>query len=413
LENSFLSLYYGSLSFLSLFRSIFYWIYNIDQLQGKIRSRFKQLYPASILFAFTSGRGALAAFLKAVKIGEGDEVVLTAYTCLAVPTAVIASGAKPVYVDIEEKTLNIDSDKLLDVLGPKVKAIVLQHTLGKSADIQRVIEIAKTRNILIIEDCALSIGAQLNNKLLGSFGDAAVFSLELSKTFSCGWGGLLLINNHKLLNSINAFYYAIPRHRWSSSFKDFIQTLISAFSYSSSIYTWLGKYILFVCFKFNFFRRSTPNSEFAGIVSENFINKTGFFQMALLLSQLRDLNKILLKTKLNCLRLRAILKSNGIITLADPEENEIIIAPRISFLVEDRQSAQLFFSKHGIELGEWFDGPLSPIPTTENFNYSRSKYPVANTIAAKVVNIPSHYGVSTKDIFKIKNTIELFSINSK
>ena len=134
-------------------------------------------------FMFFKGRDALHAILRAANIGSGDQVLLPGYTCVVVPNAINYLGAEPVYVDIEDKTYNIDCDILENGAGSlwnpeQTKAIIVQHTYGIPCDMDRILEFAKKHNLFVIEDSCHALGSTWRGQQVGSFGDAAFFSSQ-------------------------------------------------------------------------------------------------------------------------------------------------------------------------------------------------------------------------------------------
>ena len=149
----------------------------------KLKDWFKTYFKVKNVSLFISGRLALYETLKALNFKENDEVIIQAFTCSVVPEAITACKLKPIFVDIN-KDFTLDIDNLKKKINSKTKAIVIQHTFGIPADIDEIKGIAKEKDIFLIEDCAHTIGGLYKNKLLGTFGDVAFFSLGRSKAFS-------------------------------------------------------------------------------------------------------------------------------------------------------------------------------------------------------------------------------------
>ncbi len=163
---------------------------------------FKRFSGSRYVFSFYSGRSALYAILKALKIGRGDEVVIQGFTCIAVPAPVLLSGAKPVYADIHSPTLNLSRNTVEAVVTPKTKAVVFQHTFGMPEGIEEVAEFCNSRGIFLIEDCSQAIGINYKGRLAGQWGRAAFFSSHWMKTYSTGVGGMLITNDKSLAESV-------------------------------------------------------------------------------------------------------------------------------------------------------------------------------------------------------------------
>ncbi|MBI5212622.1 MAG: DegT/DnrJ/EryC1/StrS family aminotransferase [Nitrospirae bacterium] len=143
-----------------------------------------------------SGTDALHLSLKALGVGEGDEVITTPFTFFATAEAILYTGAKPVFVDIEPDTYNIDVSMIEKKITKKTKAIAPVHIFGHPADMKTIMDIASKCNLKVVEDCAQSFGASLNGKKTGSFGDAGCFSFYPSKNLGAyGDGGMIVLND--------------------------------------------------------------------------------------------------------------------------------------------------------------------------------------------------------------------------
>jgi dTDP-4-amino-4,6-dideoxygalactose transaminase len=150
-----------------------------------------------------SGTDALYLALKALDIKEGDEVITSPFTFIATAEVISSCGAKPVFVDIDPKTLNIDLAKIEEKITNKTKAIIPVHIFGQMAEMDGVMKIAKKHKLYVIEDSAQSIGAENKGKKAGSMGDFGCFSFFPSKNLGAyGDGGMIVTNNEDLSNKI-------------------------------------------------------------------------------------------------------------------------------------------------------------------------------------------------------------------
>jgi dTDP-4-amino-4,6-dideoxygalactose transaminase len=159
-------------------------------------------------FAFSSGRMALYSILKAITEDSRDQVILPAYTCVAVPTAILYAGYKPVYVDINPDTFNIDVDQVEARITARTRAILAPHNYGNACDIVEIVDIAKRRGIVVIEDCAHSLGSELDGRKLGTFGDFSFISTDHTKVISTSIGGLAFVNNTEYEDAFERIYAA-------------------------------------------------------------------------------------------------------------------------------------------------------------------------------------------------------------
>ena len=144
----------------------------------------------------SSGTDAILAALMALGVGAGDEVITPTYSFFATAGCIARLGAKPVLVDIDPETFNIDTAAAIRAIGPRTKAILPVHLYGQMADMQPLVEAAKTKAVSVIEDACQSIGSRYQGKQAGSWGLAACFSFFPSKNLGAfGDGGLATTND--------------------------------------------------------------------------------------------------------------------------------------------------------------------------------------------------------------------------
>lgn len=155
------------------------------------------------VLVFNSGTSALHALLLALGINEGDEIIVPSFSFIATSNTPLFLKAKPIFCDIEEETYGLDAKEVEKKITSKTKAILPMHYGGcVSKDIEKIRDLAKKRNILLIEDAAESFGAKLNGKLAGTFGDAAMFSFCQTKVFTTGEGGCIVCDSENLFEKM-------------------------------------------------------------------------------------------------------------------------------------------------------------------------------------------------------------------
>lgn len=133
-------------------------------------------------------------------IRQGDEIIMPSYTFVSSANAFVLRGASIVFVDIDPETMNINANLIESAISQKTKAILIMHYGGMACDMDRIMEVARSNNLIVIEDAAHCIGAyDKNNRHLGSIGDIGVISFHSTKNVHCGEGGAVLINNPKYL----------------------------------------------------------------------------------------------------------------------------------------------------------------------------------------------------------------------
>lgn len=148
--------------------------------------------------AVSNGTATLHLALLANGIGQGDEVIVPAFSYVATANVVEIVGAKCVFVDVEKDTFNIDVSKIEQAITPQTKAIIPVHEFGLACDISGLMQIAEKYNLVVIEDAACALGAEENGKKVGTFGQIGSFSLHPRKAVTSGEGGLLTTDNDEL-----------------------------------------------------------------------------------------------------------------------------------------------------------------------------------------------------------------------
>ncbi|MFH1715107.1 MAG: DegT/DnrJ/EryC1/StrS family aminotransferase [Elusimicrobiota bacterium] len=184
---------------------------------AELEEAFARYIGTRYAIAVSSGTTALHAALLANGIGHGDKVITTPFSFIATSNSVLFCGAKPIFCDIDENTFNLDPEKVEACLKKTkgVKAIIIVHLYGLSCDIDKFRRIAKKYNVLLIEDCAQSVGAAYKSKLTGSFGDAGCFSFYATKNMMTGEGGIITTNSKK----VNDLCRSLINHGRSARFE--------------------------------------------------------------------------------------------------------------------------------------------------------------------------------------------------
>ena len=322
--------------------------------------------------SFDSGRSALFAILQAFDIAKGDEVLLQAFTCVAVSNSVRQAGA-PVYVDIDD-SFNIEPKDLEKKITKRSKAIIVQHTFGVPAQMNEILAIAKKYKLIVIEDCAHALGATHKGKKVGTLGDAAFFSFGRDKVISSVWGGMATISqkskveSQKLRKIQENLPY--PSHLWIA------QQLFHPIAFSLILPTYnvtIGKIILESLKRLHLL--STP---FTDMIPRRYPNALA----QLLLKQLAKLERY------NATRrdvasyyqkeLQNTTLDNGAIYL------------RYAMLVDDPARVVKHAKRQGILLGNWYHNVIDPKGVDlKAASYVRGSCPNAETAAKHIVNLPT------------------------
>ena len=152
------------------------------------------------VYLTTSGTASLEMACMLADIGPGDEVILPSYTFSSTANAIVIFGGTPVFIDVKPETMNMDENLIEQAITDKTKAIMVVHYAGVGCEMDKIMEIAKKHNLLVIEDAAQVVNAKYKGKYLGTIGDLGCYSFHETKNYSMGEGGAICINNEKFID---------------------------------------------------------------------------------------------------------------------------------------------------------------------------------------------------------------------
>lgn len=178
------------------------WISSKGKYVDEFENRFAEFCRSRYAISCSNGTVALHLALLAFNIGPGDEVLVPTLTYIATANAVTYCGGKPVFVDSDPETWNIDPNKIENKINSNTKGIIVVHLYGHPVDMDSIMKIAKKYNLFVIEDVAEAHGALYKDRVLGSIGDISTFSFFGNKIITTGEGGMVVTNNEKLNEKI-------------------------------------------------------------------------------------------------------------------------------------------------------------------------------------------------------------------
>lgn len=171
----------------------------------KFERSFMNYHRSSNAFALANCSNALDIAAILINLKKNDEVIIPSHTWCATAISFAREGAKIIWADIDRDTFNISLESIKRNYSKKTRAIVIVHLYGLPADIIEIKKFAKKKKLILIEDCAQALGASINNKKVGTFGDISVFSFHSNKIITTlGEGGMLIVNNQKYIKNIKS-----------------------------------------------------------------------------------------------------------------------------------------------------------------------------------------------------------------
>ncbi len=341
-------------------------------------------------FGFWKGRVALYAILRALGIGEGDEIIMPGYTCVMAVNPMMYLGARPVFVDIEPSTFNIDVNRIESAITPRTKLIIAQHTYGYPADLDAIVDIAQRKGLPFIEDCCLALGSEYRGKLLGTFGQAAYFSFQWNKPYTTGLGGMAVTSDGALAERIRQICekeLAPPTTKQAATLGAQLAVYRSVIYprttiLAQNVFRWLSAKGLTT--------GSSSNAELGPQQQPGFFRGMSAVQARSGLKQLRKWDSILAhRRKMRRLYDELLTQHNWPVTKLPEHVNPALV--RYPVRVADKERALATAGHHFVELGSWFECPLHPQETRlEDYGYRTGMCPEADRASREVVNLPLH-----------------------
>jgi dTDP-4-amino-4,6-dideoxygalactose transaminase len=379
----------------------------MDKVIEQYQEKFARFLGAERAFAFWKGRVGLYAVLRALDVGAGDEVILPGYTCLMNVNPIKYVGARPVYVDIDPDTFNIDVNLLKEKITRKTKVIIAQHTYGYPCEMDTMMEIAHSSGIHVLEDCCLALGSKYKGKLVGTFGLAGYFSSQWNKPYTTGLGGMVITNDRQLAERI-ASLMANEMCRPSSS--EVFMLRMQLIIYRLFIYprtTALAQSLFRYLTKKGAVIGSSSTSEFEPVKTDDFFKGISKMQARSGIRQLGRIEKNIAHRRKVAQLYDELLASKGFKSSKDRRDWVEPVLVRYPVRITEKDKALAQAAKAGIELGSWFECPLHPIETPlASYDYKLGICPEAEKAAREVVNMPLHPRTGEKTAVK---TIEFIT----
>lgn len=369
----------------------------------QLENEFKNYLGVKYAVCFNSGRSALMAILNSLELKNGNEVLLQAFTCNAVPNPVLWQGLKPVFVDCDEKTFNIDIEDLKRKITSRSRALIVQHTFGLPAELDKISEICRQNNLILIEDCAHSLGAEYQGGKTGTFGKASLFSFGRDKVISSVYGGMAATNDEKLAEKMREYQLRIGYSSFFWIFQQLLHPLLMNWLILPT-YGILGKYLLVLFQWSGLLSKAVHRKEKKGKKPGYFSKRLPNALAILALNQLQKLERFNRhRQKIANFYCREL---KGLISFELPQSGEQIC---LRFTVKHPRAYDIIKKawRKNLLIGDWYASPVAPKGTDlEKMGYDSGSCPKAEKLAKETLNLPTHINISLKEAEKIVNFLK-------
>jgi perosamine synthetase len=348
--------------------------------------------PADHVTLFWKGRVALYAILRALGIGRGDEVVVPAFTCVAVPNAVMYAGAAPVYVDIDETTYSADPAAVAAALTPNTRAILAQSTFGLSSDLDALSDLAARHGAVVIDDCSHGLGGTYRGRPNGTAAHAAFYSTQWSKPISTGLGGIAVTRDPQLAHELQRLEGTAREP--SRHDQALLRTMVMAREHVVTPRALsAGRAVYQAVSLAGLVPGSSSSHELeAPSMPGSFLTRMSPFQAALGAQRLKRLRETVLRRRATAHRYSEWLTTHGRMAAHEPSWATHAFL-RYPLRVREREVFVKAARRRGLELGDWFHTPLYPVTgDLTPWGIHAGSHPVAERVMAEIVNLPTEPG---------------------
>jgi perosamine synthetase len=382
----------------------------MNQITQNYQRAFAQFFGVERAFAFWKGRVALYALLRALDVGPDDEVIVPGYTCVMNVNPIKYVGARPIYVDIERDTFNINVNLLKEKITNKTKVIIAQHTYGYPCQMDAIMDIAGHHGICVIEDCCLAFRSKYKGRTAGTFGQAAYFSFQWNKPYTTGLGGMVITDDKNLAERIESLQAKEMR---PPSAREVLMLWMELLIYRLFVYpgtTALAQSLFRYLTRKGAVIGSSGAGEFEPRKAENFFKGVSVMQARAGLRQLRNAEQNISHRMNMALLYDRLLESKGWKSRTYDRDTMQPVMVRYPVRITQKQKALARAAKAGIELGSWFECPLHPIETPlASYDYELGMCSEAEKASREVVNLPLHPRANEKTVTKTVNFIAGFT----
>jgi dTDP-4-amino-4,6-dideoxygalactose transaminase len=328
---------------------------------AQLEEEFRRYLGVKHVIGVNSGTDALLLAIKSCGIGQGDEVITTPFTFIASVDAIIRAGARPVFVDIERHTFNLNTDQLEAVTTPNTKAILPVHMFGRVAEMDKLTAYAHQRRVLIIEDVAQACGATFAGKRAGTFGNVGCFSFYPTKTLGgSGDGGAIGTDNDEIADR---------------------------------------------CRRFRDHGRSSANPVLHDMIGFN--TRLDSLHAALLRLKLPDLDESNQDRVANGLLYNQLLANAPVICPVIPEDGSHVVN-YYTILCDSRDQLQAHLQDQGIGTSIYYPVPHHLQPSHLYLGYRAGNFPVAEELCQQALSLPCYPGMTKRAIETVAGAVCAF-----
>lgn len=348
----------------------------------KLRAEAGRYFGAKEIFPVSSGKAGLVLILLALKrLAPGrHKVVIPAYTCFSVPSAIRKAGLTIAVCDLAQGTLDFDYPRLQGMVDAETLCVVATHLFGFPADVDRAREVCRSGNAYLVEDAAQAMGGKRDGKMLGLLGDAGFYSFGRGKNLTCGDGGIVVTSSEEIGSAIAAEYARVGAPSFAGQVMTLLKVILTDLLQHPAAY-WLPSGLKFLRLGETVFHPDFPVKRMGGVeagVLTEFVPR------------LEEMNR----TRSENVRFYLELTGQG-----DPAAPPFPCL-RFPLLAADEDARDRLYERSrrkGLGLGRMYPHPVHEIAEIRTCRVGGDSFPVADRVSRTLITLPTHRFVKSAD----------------
>jgi perosamine synthetase len=346
----------------------------------RLKSELAEYFAVDHVFLVSSGKAALTLILKSLKsLSSRNEVIIPAYTCFSVPSAVVKAGLKVRLCDIDPSSFDFDLDRLERLLNENTLCVVPDHLFGIPSNMSRIIRMCRSRGIFVVEDAAQAMGGTLDGSKLGTLGDIGFFSVGRGKNITSGSGGIIVARRGEIAEALARFYAALAKPSIFTMIREWLESVVMSIFTCPTLF-WFPDGLPFLRLGKTVFYKDFPVNRLSGM-------KAGLLRSWR--QRLDQSNRVRSSTAdyfSERLHLRTARKP------AVPYLRLPVVMPSPEARAEICEAAKA----RGLGLSSMYPAPVSAIEEIAA-EFLGLEFPVASYVAERLLTIPTHELLSKED----------------
>lgn len=349
--------------------------------QAKLENEVKEYFQVRHVFLASSGKAALTIILRALKSlsPEKQEVVIPAYTCFSVPSAIVKAGLTVSLCDITSSTFDFEISRLKEALNEKTLCVIPDHLFGIPSDMDSIMSLAAKRGAFVVEDAAQAMGGMRRGKKLGTIGDVGFFSLHRGKNVTSGSGGIIITNSDRIAAALEREYASLERPHAAENVLELLKAFMLVLFIRPSLY-WLPAGLPFLRLGETIFYRDFKIKKFSGMQAGLMRNWRTRLEAS---NRTRKDN-----AEYVCRRVE--------LNISNDSSPSFIRLPILAENRNVRNSIYALSRERGMGISCMYPTSVNKIREIEDL-FSGKTFPTASEVAERILTLPTHEFLSKKD----------------